>query len=355
MAWKVGGYSDTKSCGTGARSDDLAWRSAADRIAALGYDGGDLKEAINKAINTIHAIEFTTQDEGLYFPGDVMKCATQRYDSIANKINGIPIGFWLLDERLGGIIPGELVIIGASTFVGKTTIARQIARHIGKEKWGLYVSLEMENDELTDKDIVTYTDPDITTLRIRQGMLEDADDTLSRIMVHVDDLGRQKIINDTGSRKVSDIRKTIDYIYNKRMIKIDFVIVDYMQLLRGVGENRYAQVTDISRELKLLAKDYYIPVIAISQFTREPSREERRPTMSDLRDSGAIEQDASIILLLHRLKDNEICEVHAVKNRGSGKTGVQFLKWKKEREIYESITKVQVENLGYDLSWWEEN
>lgn len=213
------------------------------------------------------------------------------------KITGLPTGFLDLDEKTNGLQPGDLVIVAGRPGMGKSTISQNIAEHACLDgKSVLLFSLEMSSDQVINRSVSSIGR--IPFGEIRSGKLSDESwpkvtQSTSRLMeakFHVDDQA-SLTVGEIGARS----RRV------KRQHGLDLVIVDYLQLLGGEGENETLRITAISRGLKILAKDLGVPVIALSQLNRSlESRTNKRPIMSDLRQSGSLEQDADLILFIYR-------------------------------------------------------
>jgi replicative DNA helicase len=242
--------------------------------------------------------------------------------------NVLPTGWVDLDDRLnGGLRPGHLVVIGARPAVGKSLVATELAANVAATGNGvLFASLEMSANEVVDRIAASRTKVALHALSSGHADEEQLD-KLSRLLTRAAEWPLH--IDDRAGVGISAIRgRARDLTRTPRGLGL--VIVDYLQLIAPADRRapREQQVASISRGLKLMAKDLQVPVVALSQVNRGPSgRENKRPTMSDLRESGAIEADADEILLLHRddEKTNEL-EMHVAKNR-HGTTGLVELGW----------------------------
>lgn len=240
----------------------------------------------------------------------------------------LPTGWADLDDMLtGGLRPGHLVIIGARPSVGKSLVATELARQVAARGTGvLFASLEMSCDEVTNRIAASMTRVPLSTLTGGRANDEEMD-RLGTLLARVADWPLH--IDDRASVGVAGIRgRAGDLARTPRGLGL--VVVDYLQLITppDLRAPREQQVASFSRALKLLAKDLGVPVVALSQINRAPMmRADKRPLMSDLRESGAIEADADEILLLHREdEDPEELEVNVVKNR-HGETGTVYLTW----------------------------
>jgi replicative DNA helicase len=213
-------------------------------------------------------------------------------------ISGLCSGFVDLDEMTSGMHPGDLIVIAGRPSMGKTSLAMNIAEHVAikEEKTVAVFSLEMPKVQLSDRLLSSVGK--IQFSKIRSGKLDD--DEWNRLTVATGKLNTDRIvIDDTSSIGVMEMRISLRRIQRKHGLGL--VLIDYIQLMNGDGENRTQQISHISRGLKAIAKDFNVPVIALSQLSREvEKRPNRRPVMSDLRDGGSIEQDADVIAFIYR-------------------------------------------------------
>lgn len=216
-------------------------------------------------------------------------------------IKGIPTGFEKFDELTLGLQPSELIIIAARPSMGKTTFCLNIARNIAAstpKKAGIF-SLEMSKEQLFLR--MLCSEARIDSHRLRMGMLSKAE--VEKLKIAFNTLSESNIfIDDTPGIGVIEMRAKARRLKAKE--GLDVLFVDYLQLMRGRGryENRNQEVTDITRSLKGLAKELRIPVIVVSQLSRAPEKRGRdyKPQLSDLRESGAIEQDADLVMFIYR-------------------------------------------------------
>ncbi|MCH7518334.1 MAG: replicative DNA helicase [Candidatus Dadabacteria bacterium] len=305
---------------------------AATDIAHRGNDENvDLDEFIDRAEQTILDIAQNKIKPSFYDSRELAVKALEIIEQLhARKelITGIPTGFEKLDYLTSGLQPSDLVIIAGRPGLGKTSLTLNIAAYAAMEHGisiGIF-SLEMTKEQLmlrmlSNKSKVNYSN-------IRSGYIKDED--LEKLVHAADELGQAKIyIDDTPAISVLEIRAKTRR--QKRDKGLDMIIVDYLQLMRGSRrvESREREIAEISGSLKALAKELSIPVIAVSQLSRQTeTRSDRRPQLADLRESGAIEQDADLVLFIHRAdvyrKDPEekdgIAEIIIGKQR-NGPTG----------------------------------
>ncbi|WP_029451730.1 replicative DNA helicase [Clostridium algidicarnis] len=247
-------------------------------------------------------------------------------------ITGVPTGFPELDSKTSGFQSGDMVLVAARPSMGKTTFALNIAQYasLRANKSVVIFSLEMSKEQLGYK--LLCAEANVDMLKLRTGNLEDQDwENIARAS---GPLAASKIyIDDTPGITVMEMRSKCRRI--KIEHGIDMIIVDYLQLMSGTGsENRQQEVSEISRSIKALAKEMKCPIIALSQLSRAPEqRSDHRPMLSDLRESGSIEQDADIVMFLYRdeyynkeTEEKNIAECIISKQR-NGPVGTVKLAW----------------------------
>jgi replicative DNA helicase len=277
---------------------------AATDIAHRGNDDNvDLDEFIDRAEHTILDIAQNKIKPSFYDSRELAVKALEIIEQLhARKelITGIATGFEKLDYMTSGLQVADLVIIAARPGLGKTSLSLNIAAHAALEHGksiGIF-SLEMTKEQLMLRMLSNKSKVNFSS--IRSGYIKD--DDLEKLVHAADDLGQAKIyIDDTPAITVLEIRAKARR--QQRDKGLDMIIVDYLQLMRGSrrSESREREIAEISGSLKALAKELSIPVIAISQLSRQTeSRSDRRPQLADLRESGAIEQDADLVLFIHR-------------------------------------------------------
>lgn len=249
------------------------------------------------------------------------------------QINGIATGFNELDAKTSGFQKGEMILIAARPSMGKTTFALNIAENVallGKKKVAVF-SLEMSKEQLSYKLLCSQANIDM--IRLKTGDLEDKD--WENIARAAGPLSSAEIyIDDTAGTSVMEMRSKCRRL--KMEHGIDLIIVDYLQLMSGSrqSESRQQEVSEISRSIKGLAKEMECPIIALSQLSRAPEqRADHRPMLSDLRESGSIEQDADVVMFLYRdeyynndTEDKNIAECIIAKQR-NGPVGTVKLAW----------------------------
>jgi replicative DNA helicase len=247
------------------------------------------------------------------------------------EVTGVPSGFPELDEKTSGFQSGDMVLIAARPSMGKTTFALNLAEYaaLRSAKSIVIFSLEMSKEQLAYK--LLCSEANVDMLKLRTGNLEDSDwDNIARAS---GPLAEAKIyIDDTAGLSVMEMRSKCRRI--KIEHGIDMIVIDYLQLMSGSGESRQQEVSEISRSIKALAKEMQCPVIALSQLSRAPEqRTDHRPMLSDLRESGSIEQDADLVMFLYRdeyynkeTEDKNVAECIIAKQR-NGPTGTVKLAW----------------------------
>ncbi|MCP4181441.1 MAG: replicative DNA helicase [bacterium] len=266
------------------------------------------------------------------------------------KLSGLPSGFKELDRITGGWQNTDLIIVAARPAMGKTAFILNMAKN--QAEYGnasLIFSLEMGAEQLTSRLISIGANH--SSRNIYNGKFNDQEFALN-ILPSMDNVRTLPIsINDNAGINIIQLKNAVRKEIKEKDIKV--VYLDYLQLMSGKGENRNNEISKISRELKIIAKDFNIPVIVLSQLSRAvESRSDKRPMLSDLRDSGAIEQDADMVLFLYRpeyygIEYNEnneslkgLCEIMVSKHRNGG-TGSIFLEFKpeitkfKDKDVYE--------------------
>ena len=280
---------------------------------------------------------------------DIAKNVLYRIEAASRTrevVTGIPTGFIDLDYKTSGLQPSDLVLIAARPSMGKTAFVLNMVQHIAmkKELPCMIFSLEMSSEQLVQRMLAMETG--IDSQKLRTGNLNDNDwDPLIRGIVDVSD--SKIIIDDTPGISVGELRSKCRKVKLEKGLSI--VIIDYLQLMTGSSkrsENRQQEISEISRSLKALAREIKAPVVALSQLSRAcETRPDHRPMLSDLRESGAIEQDADIVMFLYRddyyHKDTEHpneAEVIIAKQR-NGPIGTVNLMWKPETTRFVNISR----------------
>ncbi|AGP51605.1 replicative DNA helicase [Streptomyces rapamycinicus] len=279
---------------------------AGTRITQMGYAAdGDVDEIVNNAQAEIYAVteQRTSED---YLPlGDIMEGALDEIEAIGSRsgqMSGVPTGFTDLDSLTNGLHPGQMIVIAARPAMGKSTLALDFARacSIKHAMPSVIFSLEMGRNEIAMR--LLSAEARVALHHMRSGSMTDEDWT--RLARRMPDVSQAPLfIDDSPNLSMMEIRAKCRRL--KQRNDLQLVIIDYLQLMQSGGarrpESRQQEVSDMSRNLKLLAKELEVPVIALSQLNRGPEqRTDKKPMVSDLRESGSIEQDADMVILLHR-------------------------------------------------------
>ncbi|HEX6415193.1 MAG TPA: replicative DNA helicase [Burkholderiales bacterium] len=277
---------------------------------ALSPTGKDVDQLLDEAESKIFQIAESgaRKDQGLIGISPVLAKVFERIDHLHSQenpsdITGVPSGFVDLDRLTAGLQPGDLVIVAGRPSMGKTSFALNIAEHVALHpSVGLPVaifSMEMSASQLAMRMLSSMAKVDQT--RLRTGRL--TDEEWSRLTDEIARLNEARIhVDETAALNALELRARARRM-KREYGKLGLVVVDYLQLMSASahGENRATEISEISRSLKALAKELDVPVIALSQLSRAvEQRNDRRPLMSDLRESGAIEQDADVILFIYR-------------------------------------------------------
>ena len=265
-----------------------------------------------------------------------------------STVTGLPTGFIDLDYRMSGLQPSDLILIAARPSMGKTAFVLNITDYIAvrRQKTCLIFSLEMSKEQLVNR--MLSMESNVDSQKLRTGTLTDAD--WDAVVEGIGTIGSSKlVIDDTPGISIMELRSKCRKV--KLEHGLDLVMIDYLQLMSGSGkngDNRQQEISEISRSLKAIARELSVPVIALSQLSRAcETRTDHRPMLSDLRESGAIEQDADVVMFLYRddyyNKDTDnpnTAEVIIAKQR-NGPIGTVYLGWKPELTRFVNIAKEQ--------------
>ncbi|ARP89808.1 replicative DNA helicase [Bordetella genomosp. 9] len=271
-------------------------------IAALAV-GGDADSLVEQATGMVMALADTrAAGRDPVAIGDLLSGvldSLQARVDCEGGVSGLATGFADLDRMTSGLHGGDLVIIAGRPSMGKTTLAVNIAENVSMAGGVAFVvSLEMSASQLAERSIARFGE--IDTQRMRSGKL--SQDDYTKLTGALGRLQDQNLIiaDDAGLSSVSRIRLAARKVLQRKG-KLDLMVIDYLQLMRGEGGNRNEELGGITRAIKLLAREMGCPVILLSQLSREvEKRTDKRPIMSDLRESGAIEQDADVVLMAYR-------------------------------------------------------
>jgi replicative DNA helicase len=323
---------------------------AAGKIAGIGYeDPAEIQEAIDRAESELFQVSNRRITAGFSQLRELLHSAYDRLDYLhahRGELSGISSGFLDLDQLTTGFQKSDLIVVAARPSVGKTSFALNIAEHAAvreKKTVGVF-SLEMSKEQLVLRLLSSVAN--IDSKRLRSGFLEELD--FARIAPAMNDLSEASLyFDDTPNITSMELRTKARRLQAES--GLDLVIVDYLQLMQATTStrdaNRVQEVSEISRGLKALARELSVPVIALSQLSRQPEmRESREPRLSDLRESGAIEQDADLVVFLWREKekagedvdvDGEVLNVKLAKHR-NGPTGEIQLWFRKSQTRFQS-------------------
>jgi replicative DNA helicase len=324
---------------------------AAGQIAALAYEEAqEVDEVVDRAEQIVFNVAERRIRRDLVAVRQVMHEVVDRIDYLhrhQGQILGVPSGFTQLDRLLGGFQKSDLIIVAARPGVGKTSLALNFALNAARRfrKVVAYFSLEMSSEQLVQRLLSTETS--IDQQRLRKGEIEDRD--WDMIMAAAGELSNTMLyIDDTPSMSALELRTKARRLQAEH--GLDLIVVDYLQLMRGDtrSENRVQEISYISRALKGLARELEAPVIALSQLSRAiESRTDHKPMLSDLRESGAIEQDSDIVIFIYREdmhKENSdkknIADIIVAKHR-NGPTDTIPLYFRKELTKFESLEVVR--------------
>ncbi len=300
--------------------------AASTEIAATAYDSQyEVDEILDKAEETIFQISQRRATQGYVHLKDVLVETMEKLEYLAShkgNVVGLSSGFSDLDYLTSGFQPSDLIILAARPAVGKTSLGLNIARNVAiREDCPVAIfSLEMSREQVAQR--LLCSEAAINSQKLRSGFL--TDDEWRRLSIALGRLSEAKIfIDDTPGISVMEVRAKARRI--KAEHGLGLVVVDYLQLMRTrKQENRQQEISEISRSLKGLARELDVPIIAMSQLSRAvEQRQDRRPVLSDLRESGAIEQDADVVIFLYtepELEQNNAIELNVAKQR-NGPTG----------------------------------
>ena len=278
--------------------------STSQRIIQNAIEGSDdVTDILDDAESQIMGVSQDNASGGFKSIHDVLNTAMEEINSIpddGNMVTGLPSGFSELDKMTTGFHDDELIILAARPGVGKTAFALNVAQFVGlkTDKTVAMFSLEMGAEQLVQR--MLASEGLIDSQHLRTGQL--TDEEWRKLVVAVGSLDNTSIyIDDTPGIKMSEIRAKARRLAKEKG-NLGLIVIDYLQLIEGPrSESRQQEVSAISRQLKKLAKELHIPVIALSQLSRSvEQRQDKRPVLSDIRESGSIEQDADIVAFLYR-------------------------------------------------------
>jgi replicative DNA helicase len=322
---------------------------AAGKIAAIGYDDkADVGEAIDRAEQELFGVSQKRVDAGFSPLKALLHSAYDRLDFLhqhKGEISGIRTGFKDLDTLTSGLQKSDLIVVAARPSVGKTSLALNVAEHAAVKEGktvGVF-SLEMSKEQLVLRLLSSVAN--IDSQRLRTGFLEEMDFT--RLAPAMNALAEAPIfIDDTPNISTMELRTKARRLQAEA--GLDMIVVDYLQLMQSSlnsrDANRVQEVSEITRGLKALARELEVPVVALSQLSRQTEmRESKEPRLSDLRESGSIEQDSDLVVFLWREKergededpDGEVINMRLAKHR-NGPTGLAKLYFRKRQTRFVS-------------------
>ncbi|KKW20718.1 MAG: Replicative DNA helicase [Parcubacteria group bacterium GW2011_GWA1_51_12] len=322
-------------------------------IAELGYkEENAVEELLDEAERRVFSISQSSLQQEFFSVKDALDDAWERIDMLHKgdgAMRGVPMGFPDLDNITSGLQKSDLIILAARPSLGKTSLALDIARNAAtksKTSVGIF-SLEMSREQLIDRLIAAQAGIDLWRLRNGRLSSEGDDNDFVRIRDAMEELSQAAIyIDDAAMPTVMQIRAMSRRLQAEHGLGL--IIVDYLQLIKGHdrAENRVQEVSEISRSLKALAKELNVPVLALSQLSRAvESRTDAIPKLSDLRESGSLEQDADLVMFIYRedkAKKNSdrrnVADIMIEKHR-NGPTGRAQLFFVEEQASFRSIAK----------------
>ena len=325
-------------------------------VTNLGYDTSDgTEDVFDRAESAIFAVGKRMRRERLCHIKEPLVESFNRMERAREKgsiITGVSTGFTTLDKWTAGLQPSNLIVVGARTAMGKTSFALNIAQHVGlSERVGVLIfSLEMSKVELSER--LLCSQARIDSSDYRTGRI--SDEGFEKIVSTTGVLYNAPIfIDDTGDITMLEMRSKARQLMSRE--NIGLIVVDYIQLMHmpGFRDGRVQEVSRIARDLKVLAMELEVPVLAVSQLRRPPPTvTTKKPSLEDLRESGAIEQGADVVILLYRPEVDDpgsrgvqgIAEVHLAKHR-NGRTGTFRLSWIGAYTRFENMAEEEEELL----------
>ncbi len=326
---------------------------SANKILTTAYEGAEDADLIlDQAEHAIFAIADDKVRDGFVSLRDLAHASLDTIEKLQSRkelVTGVPTGFTDLDEMTSGLQPSDLIIVAARPSMGKTSLCLNIAQHVGTKTdmtVGIF-SLEMSKEQLFLR--LLTGEARIDAHRLRGGFLGEKD--WGRLSTAIGTLSEAKIfIDDTPSIGVLEMRAKCRRLASEHGLHL--VIIDYIQLMQGRGrfENRTLEVASISRSLKGLAKELSVPIVVLSQLSRAPeARADHRPQLSDLRESGALEQDADVVAFIYRddvyqdknappTNEQGVAEIIVGKQR-NGPVGVVKLAFIREYTRFENLAQ----------------
>lgn len=342
--------------------------SAQKIIAKAKQRESDINSLLEEAESIIFQVTENKEVLNYYSLGEVLKETLKIINELSKKetvVTGTPTGFYDLDRLTTGFHPGDLVIIAARPGMGKTSFALSILYHLSvvDDVPSAFFSLEMSRQQIAMR--LLGEESKIPLKKIRSGFLNENEiERLTEAAIKM--MNAPLYIDDTASLSILDLKAKARRLKKEKDVKI--IVIDYLQLLRSHRkvENRQQEVAEISRGLKALAKELEIPVVALAQLSRQAEmRADKRPQLADLRESGSIEQDADLVLFIHRPEyykknpspqEEGLAEIIIAKQR-NGPTGTVNLAFIKEITKFENLAKTShnIEEEIYEEEYIEDS
>lgn len=328
--------------------------SQSNEIISLSYtEDMDLESMLDRAEQKLFSVSQKYLKQNFVPLSEILHETFDRIDELhreKGKLRGVATGFKDLDSKLGGLQRSDLIILAARPSMGKTSLALDMVRNVAlaqKKSVGFF-SLEMSKDQLVDR--LLSAEADVDLWKMRTGKLNDMgpDNDFERIGHALGRLSEAQIfIDDSGSVNIMELRTKARRLQAEH--NLDLIVVDYLQLMQGRStDNRVQEVSEISRSLKILAKELDVPVLALSQLSRavEQRGGDKKPQLSDLRESGSIEQDADVVMFIYRdemytgkeTKKPHVAEILIRKHR-NGPTGEVELFFDGEKTSFKNLAK----------------
>lgn len=323
--------------------------TAAGEISNIAFkEEGEMEDILDVAEQKLFSISQKHLKQNFVSIANILHATFERIDELhreKGKLRGLPTGYVDLDNLLGGLQKSDLVVLAARPSMGKTSLALDIMRNVAvnaKVPVGIF-SLEMSKDQLVDR--LLSSQSDVNLWKIRTGHLNE--DDFDHIGKAMGELSESPIfIDDAAGSNVMEIRTKARRLQSEHGVGL--IVVDYLQLMEGRNqENRVQEVSEISRALKLLARELNVPVLALSQLSRGvESRPDKIPQLADLRESGSIEQDADVVMFIYReemykgkdAKRPHIAEIHIKKHR-NGPTGQIDLYFDQDKTSFKNLDR----------------
>jgi replicative DNA helicase len=325
---------------------------AATEIEELGFkEPVDVEAVLDEAEQKLFQVSQQQLKQNFVPLKSILTETFERIDELhrnRGSLRGIATGFTDLDELLAGLQRSNLVVLAARPSMGKTTFALDIVRHVTVQlKMAVgFFSLEMSRDELVDRLLASQAQIDLWKLRTGRLAEREGDNDFERLNEAMGVLSEAPLyIDDSASTNVMELRTKARRLHSEH--KLGLIVVDYLQLMEGrQSENRVQEVSEISRALKSIARELNVPVLALSQLSRAvEQRDTKIPQLSDLRESGSIEQDADVVMFIYReamykpdSARKHVAEIHIRKHR-NGPTGQIELFFNQEKVRFQNLAK----------------